>query len=33
VKVVLYNPGKYERKSGDKVFVQFQPQDAIILSN
>jgi iron(III) transport system ATP-binding protein len=30
VKVVLHNPGKYERKSGDKVFVRFQPQDAIL---
>ncbi|MGB9597160.1 MAG: TOBE domain-containing protein, partial [Candidatus Poribacteria bacterium] len=33
MKVVLYNPGKYERKSGDKVFVQFSPQNAIILAS
>jgi len=33
MKVVLYNPGKYERKQGDKVFIQFLPQNAIILSN
>lgn len=33
MKVVLYNPGKYERKAGDKVFIQFLPQNAVILAN
>jgi len=33
VKAVINNPGIYERKSGDKVYVQFQPEDAILLSN
>lgn len=31
IKIVLNNPGKYERKSGDKVFIQFDPEDAILL--
>ncbi len=31
IKVVLYNPGQYERRAGDKVYVFFQSQDAISL--
>lgn len=31
IKVILHNPGTYERKAGDKVHVSFQPQDAITL--
>jgi iron(III) transport system ATP-binding protein len=33
VKVVLHNPGTYERKSGDKVYVRFQPENAVLLPN
>jgi ABC-type Fe3+/spermidine/putrescine transport system ATPase subunit len=33
VKAVINNPGTYERKSGDMVYIQFQPEDAILLSN
>jgi len=31
IKVILHNPGQYERHSGDKVYISFQPQDAISL--
>jgi len=33
IKVVLHNPGKNERKSGDKVYIQFQSENAVLLSN
>ena len=31
IKVVLHNPGQYERRAGDKVYISFQPQDAVSL--
>jgi spermidine/putrescine ABC transporter ATP-binding subunit len=31
VKAVLNNPGQYERRSGDRVYISFQPQDAVSL--
>jgi iron(III) transport system ATP-binding protein len=31
IKAVLNNPGQYERRSGDKVYISFQPQDAVSL--
>ena len=33
IKVVLHNPGKNERKSGDKVYIQFQTENAVLLSS
>jgi len=33
IKVVLHNPGKNERKIGDKVYIQFQSQNAVLLSS
>jgi len=31
IKVVLHNPGKYERRAGDKVYITFQPQNVVLL--
>jgi len=31
MKVTLHNPGQYERRVGDKVYIFFQPQDAVVL--
>ena len=31
VKVTLYNPGQHERRTGDKVYILFQPQNAVLL--
>jgi spermidine/putrescine ABC transporter ATP-binding subunit len=31
IKVVLHNPGQYERRAGDKVHISFQSQDAVSL--
>lgn len=31
IKATIQNPGQYERHVGDKVFVRFQPQNAVIL--
>ncbi len=32
VKATIQNPGEYERHVGDKVYVSFQPQNAVLLS-
>ena len=32
MQVMFYHPGSYERKAGDKVYIQFQPQDVVPLS-
>ncbi len=31
IKAVLHNPGQYERRAGDRVYIYFQPQDAVAL--
>lgn len=31
MKITLYNPGQYERHVGDRVYVRFQPQNAVLL--
>jgi len=31
IKVVMHNPGQNERQAGDKVYISFQPQDAVSL--
>ncbi|MBD3180802.1 polyamine ABC transporter ATP-binding protein [Candidatus Poribacteria bacterium] len=31
IKAVLHNPGQQERKSGDQVYINFQPLDAVCL--
>jgi hypothetical protein len=31
MKVTLHNPGQYERRVGDKVYILFQPQNAVLL--
>ena len=33
LKVILHNPGQHERKAGDKVYICFDHQDAILLSD
>ena len=31
IHATLYNPGQYERQAGDRVYISFQPQDAVPL--